>query len=83
MFSIFEYGAPVWYPLLSPANLESLVRLQRKALRVILGVTQSTRINDFLLEASLLPVEARLWAITALQAEKYRCRPSLDPRLHW
>jgi hypothetical protein len=75
----FDYGAPVWFPLMSRTNLEKLQRLQNKALRVILGVPRSTRIYDLHLEANVTSLIARYEAATAYQAEKYRRHPTDDP----
>ena len=77
--SVFDYAAPAWYPLMSKTNLDSLQRLQNKALRIVLGVPRSTRIEDLHLEANITPLEARYRAATAYQAEKYRRHPPNDP----
>ena len=77
--SIFEYAAPVWYPFLSPTNVHKLEVLQLKALRLAMGLWRSSRTNDVLLEANMVPLETRLRQITAMQVEKYRCYPPDDP----
>jgi len=77
--AVFDYAAPVWYPLMSKANFNKIQGLQNKALRIILGVPRSTRIHDLHLEANVTPLVARYEAATAFQAEKYRRFPCDDP----
>ena len=77
--SVFDYAAPVWYPLMSLTHFDKLQRLQNKCIRVILGVPTSTRIQDLHLESNLQPLSARCDAATAYQAEKYRRHSPDDP----
>jgi len=77
--STLEYCAPVWYPALSKNQVERLERIQRKGLRIALGVKRCSCNNDILLESNMLPLEARFRQSTAMLAEKYRCFPQSDP----
>ena len=77
--SVLDYAAPVWYPLMSKTNLGKLQIIQNKALRKILGVPLSTRIQDMHLECNIQPLEVRYQVATAYQAEKYRRHPPDDP----
>ena len=44
-----------------------------------MGLWKSSRTNDVLLEANMVPVETRLRQLTAMQAEKYCFYPPDDP----
>ena len=77
--STLEYCGPVWFPCLSPSQIERLEIIQRKGLRIALGVKRCSSNNDVLLESNLLPVQSRLRITTAMQAEKYRRYPPDDP----
>ena len=79
--STLEYCAPVWYPALSKSQMERLERIQRKGLRIALGIKKCSCNNDVLLESNVLPLEARFCQSTAMLAEKYRCFPQSDPPL--
>jgi hypothetical protein len=77
--SVLEYAAPVWYPCLSRTNLEKIQRIQNRALRIVLGVPKSTRIDALHFEASVPPIKIRFDIATAYQAEKYRRHPVTNP----
>ena len=77
--SVFDYAAPVWYPLMSKTNLNKLQRLQNKTLREILGLPLSTRIQDLHLECNIEPLEVCYQVATAYQAEKYERHQREDP----
>ena len=63
--SVLEYAAPVWYPCLSRSNLEKIQRIQNRALRIVLGIPRSTRIDALHFEASIPPIKIRFDIATA------------------
>jgi hypothetical protein len=77
--SVLEYAAPAWSACMSRTNLAALQRLQNQALRIILGVRLSTRIDALHYEANLPPLMVRYQFSTAYYAEKYRRHPPSDP----
>ena len=78
--SVVWYGAAGWMPWVSKTNMEKLESAQREALRVITGVTKSTRVDNIYLEAEVDPigVEAKRRAIIAY--EKSLCLQENNPR---
>ena len=77
--AVVDYAAPAWYPLMCQTRIDTLQRLQNRALRLILGVPRSTRIHDLHLEAKIEPLPVRWDAATAYQAEKCHRHPPDDP----
>lgn len=76
---MLEYAAAVWYPCMLKSNLMHLQQMQNKALRLILGVTRSSRIQDLHLEANIPSLDIPFKIITAYHAEKYRRHAADDP----
>lgn len=60
-------------------HMNDIQRLQNRALWVILGVPQATRVYDLHLEANLPPLIVRYKVATAYQEEKYCCHSPNDP----
>jgi hypothetical protein len=77
--SVLEYASPAWFACMSKTNLATLQRLQNQALRIILGVRLSTRIDALHYEANLPPIMVRYQLATAYYAEKYRRHHPTDP----
>lgn len=74
-----EYGAPVWYPVLSQTQRTKLERIQRKALRIILGVPRCVQSEDLCLEAGVTLLFVRFQLLTAYNAKRLRRYPPNDP----
>ena len=83
IWSLMEYGSPIWYPFTSNTNIQKLERFQNKCLWIALGVPRCTEIPNLLWEAeNIPPLEIRFKAHTAFYVEKYRHLPSSDPLHH-
>ena len=62
---IFNYAAPILYPIYSPESFRKLQLVQSRALRLILGAHQAASIDHLHAEAAILPVEQHLHLLAA------------------
>lgn len=63
--SLFDYAAPVVYPLYSPSSIEKLQRVQNKAFRLASGCHTAASIDHLHAEVGELPVSDHLHLLSA------------------
>ena len=57
---IISYAAPIWYPATCRSNIDSLQRLQNKALRIISGSLNMADVHHLHAETKILPIDFHL-----------------------
>ena len=72
--SVFNYAAPIVYPLYSPSSIAKLQNVQNKSLRLVTGCHLKTSIDHLHAEAQELPVDDHLLLLSSQFFAK-----SLDP----
>lgn len=54
--SVFNFGAPIWFPNAKPSNIEKLQIIQNTAMRLITGCHKASPIEHLHTECKLMPV---------------------------
>ena len=70
-----EYGSAAWSTT-AKTNLQTMDKVQNQALRLITGALRSSPIQAMEKATGIQPLQDRLKAKTAIQAERYKCHES-------
>ena len=63
--SLFDYCAPIVYPIYSPSSIKRLQKVQNKALRLVLGCHNAASFEHLHVECQELPVKEHLHLLSA------------------